>query len=109
VRQYHPQLTADQVADRLKATADALDPAPTSGFGAGIVNPYRAVTASLDSATPAAPGPVARRSPDPAATREAARTADNRRTATLFALGGAAVLALLLVAASAGRARTEHC
>lgn len=108
VRQYHPTLTADQVADRLKATADALDPAPASGFGAGIVNPYRAVTASLDGATPAAPGPVARHSADPAAVKKAARTAENRRTATYVGLAGIAVLVLLLIAASATRARARR-
>nr|WP_239152390.1 type VII secretion-associated serine protease mycosin [Virgisporangium aurantiacum] len=105
VRQYHPDLTADQVAERLLATADTLDPAPARGLGAGIVNPYRAVTASLDVAAKAAPGPVARKSPDPAAVRAAARTAENRRTAAYLALGGAAVLVLLLIGASAGRAR----
>lgn len=105
VRQYHPDLTADQVAGRLLATADTLDPAPASGLGAGIVNPYRAVTASLDGTAKEAPGPVTRKSPDPAAVRAAARTAENRRTAAHLALGGAAVLVLLLVGASANRAR----
>jgi subtilisin family serine protease len=108
VRQYHPDLTANQVAERLLATADALDPAPASGFGAGIVNPYRAVTASLDGATKAAPEPVTRKSPDPAAVRAAARAAENRRTAAHLALGGAAVLVLLLIGASASRARRDR-
>jgi subtilisin family serine protease len=108
VRQYHPDLTADQVIERLLATADTLDRDPASGFGAGIVNPYRAVTASLDAATRAAPGPVAEPSPDPGAVRNAARTAENRRTATYLAFGGAAVLVFLLVAASAARARTRR-
>ncbi len=105
VRQYHPGLTAEQVTERLLATADALDRNPAGGLGAGIVNPYRAVTASLDGAARAAPGPVSERSPDPAAVKKAARTAENRRAATYVAFGGAAVLVLLLVAASAARAR----
>jgi type VII secretion-associated serine protease mycosin len=108
VRQYHPGLTADQVTERLLATADTLDPDPASGLGAGIVNPYRAVTASLDGTTRAAPGPVTPRSADPNALRTAARTAENRRTAIYVALGGAAVLVLLLVAASARRAGTAR-
>lgn len=104
VRQYHPGLTADQVTERLLATADTLDRDPASGLGAGVVNPYRAVTASLDGSTRAAPGLVAERSPDPRAVSRAARVADNRRTATHLALGGAALLVVLLIAASAGRA-----
>lgn len=108
VRQYHPTLTADQVAERLRATADTLDRTPGNGLGAGIVNPYRAVTASLDGASPTPPGAVTTRPPDPAAVRAVARTADHRRTATRLALAGAAALVLLLVAASAHHARTNR-
>jgi membrane-anchored mycosin MYCP len=101
VRQYHPELTADQVAQRLLATADALDPAPASGFGAGLANPYRAVTASLDAKPPATAGPVTRRPPDPAARRAALAAARDKRTAYWLAFGGALAVALLLLAASA--------
>jgi membrane-anchored mycosin MYCP len=104
IRQYHPELTADQVTQRLLATADALDPAPTSGFGAGMVNPYRAVTASLDDTSHPAAGPVSRIGPDPAARRAAAAAADTRRTARTLALAGAGAIVLLLLAASAARA-----
>ncbi|MGK5522839.1 type VII secretion-associated serine protease mycosin [Micromonospora sp. URMC 107] len=45
LRQYRPELTAAQVARRIVATAD---PAPGDGrgggYGAGVLNPYRAVT-----------------------------------------------------------------
>ncbi len=48
VRAYHPDLTATEVANRLMATADV----PSGGrggpeMGAGIVNPYAAVTAVI--------------------------------------------------------------
>jgi type VII secretion-associated serine protease mycosin len=101
VRQYQPALTADQVAQRLVATADALDPAPASGLGAGLVNPYRAVTASLDARPAAVAGPVTRRPPDPAARRAAIAAARDERTAYRLALGGVAAVALLLLVASA--------
>jgi type VII secretion-associated serine protease mycosin len=101
VRQYHPALTADQVTERLITTADALDPG--SGTGAGVVNPYRAVTASLDGTPRVAAGPVARQTPDAAARRAAATAADTRRTAYRLALAGAGAAALLLLMASARR------
>jgi type VII secretion-associated serine protease mycosin len=101
VRQYHPGLSADQVAQRLLATADVLDSAPASGFGAGLVNPYRAVTASLDGGPAATAGPVTRRPPDPAAQRAALAAAREERTAYRIAAGGALAVALLLLAASA--------
>ncbi|RAO03825.1 Minor extracellular protease Epr [Micromonospora saelicesensis] len=45
LREYRPELTAAQVAERIIATAD---PAPGAGrggaYGAGVLNPYRAVT-----------------------------------------------------------------
>jgi membrane-anchored mycosin MYCP len=57
VRQRHPELTAAQVAARLTATADPPDPGnpgspdPITGYGAGVVNPYRAVTAPIQGGT----------------------------------------------------------
>jgi type VII secretion-associated serine protease mycosin len=101
VRQYHPGLTADQVARRLTATADALDTGPASGFGAGVVNPYRAVTASLNGKPAATASPVTRRPPDPAAQRAALAAARDERVAFRIAVGGALAVVLLLLAASA--------
>jgi subtilisin family serine protease len=133
VRQYHPALTADQVAERIIATADSLGPNPRSDAGAsfqpgprdgepgspapaggpggaGIVNPYRAVTASLDGRQRAAAGPVVRRTPDAAARRAAATAASTRRTGYRWAIAGAGTLVLLLLIASARhhRARREQ-
>ncbi|MBM0235840.1 type VII secretion-associated serine protease mycosin, partial [Micromonospora sp. STR1_7] len=45
LRQYRPELTAAQVAERIIATADpAPGPGHGGGYGAGVLNPYRAVT-----------------------------------------------------------------
>ena len=43
VRQYHPELSAAAVAARLVATADHVG-GESKEYGAGVVNPYRAVT-----------------------------------------------------------------
>ena len=54
VRQRHPELTAAQVAARLTATADPPGPGGASQineYGAGVVNPYRAVTAPTQGGT----------------------------------------------------------
>jgi subtilisin family serine protease len=53
VRSEWPQLTADQVAERLRATATP-GPGGRDGYGAGLVNPYRAVTETMVSDRPAA-------------------------------------------------------
>jgi membrane-anchored mycosin MYCP len=50
VREYRPKLTAAQVVERLKATADGPD---------GLLNPYRAVTDQLIPPTKATPSPIA--------------------------------------------------
>ncbi|MBO4207358.1 type VII secretion-associated serine protease mycosin [Micromonospora echinofusca] len=71
LRQYRPELTAGQVADRIAATADpARGAGPGSGYGAGVLNPYRAVSETppgrpvtptvLSGDDPAGPGLAAR-------------------------------------------------
>jgi subtilisin family serine protease len=50
LRQYHPELTAAQVAQRIVATADPA-PGREAGYGAGVLNPYRAVTETGTVAT----------------------------------------------------------
>jgi membrane-anchored mycosin MYCP len=55
VRSAWPKLTADQVAARILATATPTPGGPGSAaYGAGLVNPYRAVTDGLVDAAPAA-------------------------------------------------------
>jgi subtilisin family serine protease len=65
VRSAWPRLTAAEVAARILATAT---PAPggrdSAAYGAGLVNPYRAVTDGLDPARPAVVPPL--RVPEPA-------------------------------------------
>ncbi|MEH1167843.1 type VII secretion-associated serine protease mycosin [Micromonospora sp. CPCC 205539] len=72
LRQYRPELTAAQVAERIIATAD---PAPGvghgGGYGAGVLNPYRAVTETGSGG--------------PAGTRVVAALADDRADPALVA------------------------
>lgn len=72
VRARYPSLDARQVARRLMATAA---PAPggqdSPEYGAGIVDPYRAVTEDLSGREPLALPPVEPIPPDPAEIREA--------------------------------------
>ncbi|WP_117214443.1 type VII secretion-associated serine protease mycosin [Allorhizocola rhizosphaerae] len=70
VRAAWPQLDAQQVARRLVATADlARGGQGSAGYGAGVVNPYRAVTEGLSGAPEAMPA-IARPQPDLAAERD---------------------------------------
>lgn len=96
VRSAWPDLSAPEVAQRLVATAS-----PASGdrhaYGAGVVNPYRAVTDGLDLTEPAAlpaPAPVP---PDEAALAEAAWHAHAGTVAmwTTAAIFGVILLAVL--------------
>lgn len=54
LRQYRPDLSAAQVAARLTATADPVGSGRPEEYGAGEVDPYRAVTDALVSPTRAA-------------------------------------------------------
>ncbi|GAA3237023.1 hypothetical protein GCM10010532_075670 [Dactylosporangium siamense] len=102
LRQYRPEMTAAQIAARLTATADGGVAGP--GFGAGVLNPYRALTEET-GATPAPAGPVlAPVAPDP---RAAQRTAARDRTLLLAGLGVglAALMLLVTVVLPRGRRR----
>ncbi|MEU2612970.1 type VII secretion-associated serine protease mycosin [Micromonospora sp. NPDC007271] len=97
LRQYHPELSAAEVARRIVASTD---PAAGSGAGAGVLNPYRAVTESA--------GPAVARShrsaalpedrPDPAEVAQRTRRAAARDRALLVAgaTGAATVVVVLL-------------
>ncbi|MDZ5445307.1 type VII secretion-associated serine protease mycosin [Micromonospora sp. 4G57] len=100
LRQYRPELTATEVAERI---VDSADPAPGrgDGYGAGVLNPYRAVTET--------PGPVVDRparavalpmdGADPAAAAHRARRAVARHRALLVAgVVGATTTAVVLLA-----------
>ncbi|MFG3603735.1 type VII secretion-associated serine protease mycosin [Micromonospora chersina] len=100
LRQYRPELDAAEVARRIVASADPA-PGPADGYGAGVLNPYRAVTESTG-------GPVAGRGtgaalpvdrPDAAELARQARRATARDRALLVAgATGAAALVVVLLA-----------
>jgi type VII secretion-associated serine protease mycosin len=59
LRAYYPDLTAQQIADRITGTADQPPGGRNAQVGHGTVNPYRAVAALLDEPRPtAAAGPA---------------------------------------------------
>ncbi|MET3423418.1 type VII secretion-associated serine protease mycosin [Actinoplanes tereljensis] len=103
--QRNPGLTPDEVERRLTATAD---PAPggekSPEYGAGLLNPYRALTESLGPDQRAPVAPVVMRPGDPAAEALAARRARSQDSALLFAGIGAGLVLLLAVAAIVVRA-----
>lgn len=109
VRSAWPKLTAPQVIQRLKATATpARGGRDSMEYGAGIVDPYRAVTEGLIAA-PAKTIP-AMTVPPPDQQRLAAlgwwRSAGERaRELTVLATGGALLVALLSSILLAGRRR----
>jgi hypothetical protein len=93
-------LSPAEVARRLTATADPAPGGPDSAeYGAGLLNPYRAVTEALgpDTRPPAVAQMMS--GDDPAAVARAARRAESRDRAVLFAAAGAG--AVLLVGAAA--------
>ncbi|MDI1461915.1 type VII secretion-associated serine protease mycosin [Catellatospora sp. KI3] len=102
VRQWFPHLNREQVVRRLLATAD---PAPgglgSEEYGAGVVNPVRAVTDVLDDGIRTTPAALVPPKIDPAA-EAAAAAADRRQERSLWlaAIGiGLAVLVLGLALA----------
>jgi type VII secretion-associated serine protease mycosin len=114
VRSAWPRLTADQVAERLIRTASAArGGADSPEYGAGVVNPYRAVTdTTVDgAAAPARSAPVPAQQTDPVAQRHEAAVAAADRQArhaatTLLGVtvGGLAVAGLVI----AGRRRARR-
>ncbi|QGN45827.1 type VII secretion-associated serine protease mycosin [Micromonospora sp. WMMD558] len=97
LRQYRPDLDATEVAERILATTD---PAPGAGYGAGVLNPYRALTES--GGGPARTRPAAAlldERADPALLAQQARRAASRDRALLVAaIGGGTVTAAVLLA-----------
>ncbi|MFC6022185.1 type VII secretion-associated serine protease mycosin [Plantactinospora solaniradicis] len=96
VRTAWPELTAAQVAERLMATASPARGGRNSReYGAGVVDPYRAVTERLSERDPLVLPEVALPAPDPAVVRTAAWWARTGASAKF----GAGVVALSLVLA----------
>ncbi|WP_063628822.1 S8 family serine peptidase [Amycolatopsis taiwanensis] len=92
IRSAYPTLSAEEVTRRLLATAS---PAPGGGrgpaYGAGIVDPYRAVNETLAGQPPAAAEPLTEPTLDPAA-RQLAEQHESARTRA-FLLAAIGVLA----------------
>ncbi|HEX6359393.1 type VII secretion-associated serine protease mycosin [Actinophytocola sp.] len=110
VRSAYPDLTAPQVAERLLATAD---PAPggknSLEYGAGIVDPYRAVTEDLSDREPLAAPAVSPKPPDLNELREAAWWADMSAGAKIGAgLVVAAIVVAVVLAVALPRARRRR-
>ncbi|WP_191300227.1 type VII secretion-associated serine protease mycosin [Lentzea cavernae] len=109
VRSARPELSAAQVATRILATA-----APARGgrgsaeYGAGVVDPYRAVTEALTGDRPQALPAVVPAPPDPAGVREAAwwdRAGGAAKAAAGLVLLGVVVAAVACWAVPRGRRR----
>lgn len=104
VRAYNPSLDAQAVIRRIEQTADPAPYPHDPDFGAGVVNPYRAVSAVVDTSggRATAPGPMPKpvAAPDP--------LAGVKRAALWIAPAGAAIaLSLLLAAAMRRRFRRD--
>ncbi|MEV4758203.1 type VII secretion-associated serine protease mycosin [Micromonospora sp. NPDC049559] len=99
VRAYWPNLSAQQVTNRILATTD---PAPSGGrsdaYGSGVLDPYRAVTDTAAAGRPQPAAALPDDRADPAAVaREERRSAARERSLWLAGVaGGIAVLAVLL-------------
>lgn len=110
VRAAWPDLTAAQVADRILATTDPARGGRASlEYGAGIVDPYRAVTEELTDAKPLAAPPLSPEPPDRAAIADAAwwdsMSTGAKVTAGLVAL---AILVAAILAAALPRAHRRR-
>ncbi|MEU8296363.1 type VII secretion-associated serine protease mycosin [Micromonospora sp. NPDC048909] len=91
VRAAHPDLTAQQVADRLTQTADNPPDGHNAEVGYGVVNPYRAVSTVLG--TRSDPPPAAMPAPAPPGD-----PLDWQRTVAIWVAVVGAMLAALLLA-----------
>lgn len=109
VRSAWPKLTARQVADRLTATA-SVAPGGTDrkAYGAGVVDPFRAVTDGLTAAHPKSVPAAEPQAPDPVAEQAAALRqrleAAGTRTAGL-ACAGVLLIGLLAATVRSGPRR----
>ncbi|MBT0768123.1 S8 family serine peptidase [Kineosporia sp. J2-2] len=109
VRQTGPGLTPGQIADRLAATADPVPGGQLSiSYGAGLVNPYRALTERAAAAAPVHIDGVAAPTVDVVAERIESARDHGRVTAVAVAtgvLGTALLLVVLALCLPRGRGR----
>ncbi|MFD5250566.1 type VII secretion-associated serine protease mycosin [Amycolatopsis sp. NPDC058340] len=101
VRSAWPRLSAAQVIQRLKATADpARGGLGSDAYGAGLVDPYRAVTDGLDPEKPAAMPAYRPSPPDLTKLEKAARAEETGTTAKWLTAAAAVALVLAGLAAA---------
>jgi type VII secretion-associated serine protease mycosin len=100
LRQYYPTLSAQGVIRRIKATAD---PAPggrdSTAYGAGVLNPYRALTETVTNSEPERAAPLPAASVDPAAVAAERQQASTQRLALWLALGGGVIAGVTVLCA----------
>jgi subtilisin family serine protease len=93
VLQRYPEYTPAQVAARLYATADPVpDTVPSTSYGYGVVNPYRAVTGA-----PYQPGPASPAAVPPAHPADASAPPALSYRSALIAAGAGGGFAVLLI------------
>lgn len=98
LRSAHPDHAAADVARHLMATADPAPGSREAGYGAGIVNPYRALTETVTTAAPRHMAPLPPPTTDPVAAAASAREQHARERALRFASWAtAATIAVLLL------------
>ncbi|HEX2774673.1 MAG TPA: type VII secretion-associated serine protease mycosin [Micromonosporaceae bacterium] len=108
IREYRPDLPAAQVAARILATTDPAPGGKPTAYGAGVLNPFRAVTDTVAAAAPR-PASTLRRLPADSATlaraqrREESRENSLRLAAAVGGLAGVAVLVAVVLPRGAGR------
>lgn len=100
LRQYYPTLSAPGIIRRIKATAD---PTPggkdSTAYGAGVLNPYRALTEAVTSGEPERAAPLPAASADPEAVAAQRQQARTKRLALWLALGGGLIAAVTVLCA----------
>jgi membrane-anchored mycosin MYCP len=87
IRSADPGLSPEQVTRRLKATASPAPGGQGPAYGAGIIDPYRAVTETVSARGPVPAAPVRPPAVDPAAVQLAKRRSDAGRLAGWMVLG----------------------
>ncbi|MFI2650612.1 type VII secretion-associated serine protease mycosin [Micromonospora fulviviridis] len=100
LRQYRPELDAAEVARRIVTSADPA-PGRADGYGAGVLNPYRAVTESTGGPAVGRGTGAALRADRPDAAelaRQARRTTARNRALLVAGVTGAAALVVVLLA-----------
>jgi type VII secretion-associated serine protease mycosin len=108
IREYRPNLSARQIAARIVATTDPAPGGKRAAYGAGVLNPVRAVTVTAAAAGPRPDSTLRRLPADPATVARAQRRAQSRENslrlaAALGGLAGVAVLVAVVVPRGAGR------